>query len=246
VDCSAAWSLLESERPIDAGALDRANRHLEGCAACQARLAREALAPGQVERFCAPPTLAARVGAALDGADRAAPLVERRTAWRRLAALAAAFLVGAVLAAGYATRLTRPEPGDRLAEQAVSGHIGAQLAGRAVQIASSDQHTVKPWFAGRLDLSPPVRDLAGEGFPLVGARLDYLARRPAAVLVYRHRLHGIDLFVQPASGLGPPAGARSDRGYNVLSWSSGGFDFLAVSDLNTADLGRFRDLIAPR
>jgi len=244
MDCNQAWALIDSERPVDAAALERAGRHIERCQECRARLDRDALSPGSLERHRAPPALAARIGAALDGAARAAPLVERRTAARRLAALAASFLIGAVLAGAYATRIAVPDPELRLAEEAISDHVRARLAERPMQVASSDQHTVKPWFAGRLDLSPPVKDLARDGFPLEGARIDYLARRPVAALVYRHRQHGIDLFVRPADGVADRSPvASSDRGYNVLMWTAGGFGYVAVSDVNAADLARFQALV---
>src|SRR5262245_27193371 len=135
MECSGAWVALE--RPVDAALLERAGRHVERCAACQARLERDAMPAGMAERFRAPPELAARIGAGLDGAARAAVVAARRGFARRLAALAAAFLIGAVLAGGYATRLA--QPGEELAAHAVSAHIGAQLAGRRLQVASSDQ-----------------------------------------------------------------------------------------------------------
>jgi anti-sigma factor RsiW len=245
VECEAAWSALESERPVDAALLERAGRHVERCRACQARLDAGALPPGSLERHRAPAALAARIGAALDGAGRGAAVAERRGLWRRLAAPAAAFLVGVVLAGAYATRLAAPDAEARLIEEAVSAHVRVRLAGQPMQVASSDRHTVKPWFAGRLDLSPPVQDLTAEGFPLQGARVDYLARRPAAALVYRHRQHSIDLFVLPVSGASTRSPtAQAERGFNTLTWTAGDFRFVAVSDLNAQDLAQFQALLA--
>jgi anti-sigma factor RsiW len=241
VDCNAAWTVLESDRPVDAAALERASRHVERCPSCRARIERDALLAGQLERFRAPPELAVRIDAALDGVAHGAAVAERRTAWRRVAALAASFLIGAVLAGGYAMRLRGPDAQRDVITQAVSAHIGAQMGDRLTQVASADQHTVKPWFAGRLDIAPPVRDLSAHGFVLQGARLDYLDRRPIGVVVYQHRRHAIDVFVRPAAGSGSAA-VRADRGYNTVSWASDSFEFIAVSDLNAGDLARFQAL----
>ena len=245
MECNDAWAAIESETPVDAQLLERAGRHLERCDACRAKLDSDAVSAGQLERFRAPPELVARIGAALDGAARVAPAIERRGMLRRIAALAAAFLIGAVLAGTYATRMVRPDPSERLVEEAISDHVRARLTGGAMQVASSDQHTVKPWFTGKLDLSPPVKDLGAEGFPLVGGRLDYLGWRPVAALVYHRRQHAIDLFVRPADGA-PDAAPQlhSERGYNVVNWTAGGFGFIAVSDVSADDLLQFQRLTA--
>jgi anti-sigma factor RsiW len=240
MDCNAAWAAFESDRPVEAGLLERAGRHVEHCTACQAKLDRNALPAGTLERHRAPSGLAARVGAALDGVSRGAAVAERKTAWRRFGALAASLLIGAVLGAGVATRLQGPGAQHDVIEQAVSGHVGAQLGNRLTQVASSEQHTVRPWFAGRIDLAPPVRDLSADGFVLQGGRLDYLERRPVAVVVYLLRKHNIDVFVRPTTDTDRAARVSSDRGYNTVSWTSGGFAFVAVSDLNAKDLTRFQ------
>jgi len=245
VECESAWAALETERPIDAAQIERAGRHIERCRDCQARLERAALAPGDLDRHRAPAALAARVGAALDGASQGAAIVQRRQLGRRLGALAAAFLIGALLAGAYATRLAGPDAELQLVEEAVSEHVRVRLSGQPVQVASADRHTVKPWFAGRIDFSPPVRELAAEGFSLEGARIDYLDRRPVAALVYRHRQHAIDLFVLPAPAEAARAPvAQAERGYNTLAWTTGGFRFVAVSDVNARDLARFQALLS--
>jgi anti-sigma factor RsiW len=122
--------------------------------------------------------------------------------------------------------------------EAVAAHVQATLSQHLIEVASSDQHTVKPWFSARLDYSPPVQDLASEGFALLGGRLETLHGERVATLVYRHRLHMIDVFVRPL----PAAAAkepRSLRGFNVAHASGGGMDFLAVSDVNADVLGAF-------
>jgi anti-sigma factor RsiW len=132
-----------------------------------------------------------------------------------------------------------------VAEEFLSAHQRA-LIGRSVDVVSSDQHTVKPWFNGRLPFSPPVTDLRAEGFPLEGGRVDYAGERPIAALVYSRRLHRIDVFVSPSAGRkAPPAHFERD-GFNELSWEKDHFLFTAVSDLNAAELAAFADLLQTR
>lgn len=123
----------------------------------------------------------------------------------------------------------------------LDGHLRALQPGHLLDVVSTDRHTVKPWFDGRLDYAPPVRDFAAAGFPLKGGRLDYLGQRPVAALVYGRDRHLIDVYVYPG---GQPEGQSVLRGYNTVAWSQGGMAFWAVSDLNAADLARFRRLWA--
>ncbi len=113
-------------------------------------------------------------------------------------------------------------------------------------VRSTDQHTVKPWFLGKVDFSPPVEDLSAKGFPLVGGRLDYVAGKPVAALVYQRRQHTINLFVWPAVEPGGPFAARSIRGFQVRRWIRNGMSFWAVSDLNEAELGEFELALVER
>ena len=131
---------------------------------------------------------------------------------------------------------------NQIAEQVVSSHVRALLTGHTADVASTDRHTVKPWFNGRIDFSPPVNDLAPQGFPLTGGRTDYVDHRPVATLVYQRRKHIIDLFIWPSTQTN--AGMkRSSNGYNVLLWSSGGMSYAAVSDLNAIELDQFKNLL---
>jgi anti-sigma factor RsiW len=157
---------------------------------------------------------------------------------RRLLRPAAPFGAGFALAACLALLLVLPRGGD-LPDAVVAGHIRALQPGHLMDVVSTDQHTVKPWFDGRLDFAPPVKDLKAEGFPLAGGRLDYLAGRPVAALVYRRSQHLIDLFVWPESGIDHGPAEESRNGYNVLRWNQDGMAFYAVSDLNPQELSDF-------
>jgi anti-sigma factor RsiW len=130
-----------------------------------------------------------------------------------------------------------------LARDVLAAHVRALMQDNAVQIASLDTHTVKPWFAGRLEFAPAVKDLSAEGFALAGGRLDYVGGRRVAALVYRRRLHQVSVFVWPADGDAvTPSAARLD-GYNLVSWQRGGMTFWAVSDLNEGELRELQSLL---
>jgi anti-sigma factor RsiW len=187
----------------------------------------------------APDRLARQIRARAEERNAAAP---RKAAsgwwhWSGSAALVAATALVTWIAA---PQLQRP-PTELVAEEVISSHARATLTGRVADVASSERHTVKPWLSSKLDFSPPVTDLAAEGFPLVGGRLDYLDRRPVAVLVYQRRKHVIDLFVWPDSEERSLATslALSSRGYQVVHWTDRGMTFWAISDLNAAELKTF-------
>ncbi len=135
---------------------------------------------------------------------------------------------------------------ERIVEQVIAGHARSVLTNHLVEVASSDQHTVKPWLSSKLDFSPPTADLTAAGYPLVGARLDYVNSRPVAALVYHHRQHVINLFVWPDDKAGAAIAPRpsSKQGYNLLHWDNAGMTFWAISDLNPADIKTFADTYA--
>jgi anti-sigma factor RsiW len=149
----------------------------------------------------------------------------------------ASFGVGAALAAGIALFVLAPAQ-QGLLDDVVASHVRALQPGHLEDVVSTDQHTVKPWFDGRIDFAPPVKDLAAQQFPLLGGRLDYLNDRPVAALVYGSDKHIIDLYVWPGGGQPMPRTA-SRNGYNTVHWSENGMDFWAVSDLEAGKLSDF-------
>jgi anti-sigma factor RsiW len=162
-------------------------------------------------------------------------------AWLRPAAFAGLAAVGALAALLVFNTFSSS---NRLVQEVASAHIRSLMPGHLMDVASTDQHTVKPWFAGKLDFSPPVTDFADHGFPLVGGRLDYLAGRPVAAMVYQRQKHIINLFVWPAPGPGAASETTStDNGYNLVRWRQNGMDCWAVSDLNRAELRDFAALV---
>lgn len=249
-DCGKLLLLqAELDGELDAAQAAALAEHRASCPECKRNAAtlaaaRQALrgatyhrADPQLLRAVASRLDASGVGAGGVGAGGVGPRRPPRARLVPLQALAG-FGVGAALAAAVILAFL---PGSRsgLTGALVDDHIRALQPGHLLDVISTNQHTVKPWFDGRLDFAPPVKDLAAAGFPLVGGRLDYLRRRSVAVLVYSHGKHVIELFVWPQSaGTGEPARAARD-GYNVIHWTAAGMSFSAVSDLEAAGLEDF-------
>ena len=165
-----------------------------------------------------------------------------RIPWRWMIP-AVSFAVLAIVAWSVFALLGRPSTSDLMAQEIVSGHVRSLMEKHLTDVPSSDQHTVKPWFDGRLDFSPPVRDFASAGFTLIGGRLDYIGHRPVAALVYQHRQHYINVFVWPSTGASDASGSALVRqGYNLIHWTNSGMNYWAISDLNLAELQQYVQL----
>jgi anti-sigma factor RsiW len=235
--------LLDGE--LDAKDAREAEHHIESCEECrQWRTETDALGHyirHDATRYSAPGNLAARIGATLDAEDHRPAYdrsIRRRSFWFGAAGGAGI----SALAACLALFMMLPPSGGTLTEAVTDAHIRALMSGHVIEVASSNHHTVKPWFAGRVPVSPPVTDFARDGFALVGGRTDTIAGSQAAVVVYRHGAHGIDLFVWEDLGSGlPPAGIS--HGYRAEFWKNGDLDFAAVSDMESSELEKFVQLV---
>ena len=236
------------DEELAAGDARTLEAHLAQCTTCtrarEERLALRAAIKARLPAFQAPDGLRDRVRGALRAASPA-PGAQRwaaRNLWPPLA-LAASF---AVVALGSWQLALRRAAGETLAQAVLESHVRSLMspAGHLTDVPSSDQHTVKPWFNGRLDFSPPVSDFSGRGYPLVGGRLDYVAGRPVAALVYGRRQHLINVFVWPTSGgssAGPATMAR--QGYHLLHWTTADYVYWVVSDLGLPELRDFVSLL---
>lgn len=256
MDCQQARALLHAEldEELDSASQAELGRHLASCAACaQAREANMAL-HGLIQRsdlrYRPAPGLEGRIVAAIRPANGPARSARRWTPvpaspWVRRAFAALAATAALVLASWVGFDVGHRSQAPPLADEIVDSHIRSLMPGHLTDEASSEHHTVKPWFAGRLDFSPPVPDLSDRGFTLVGGRLDYLGGRPVAALVYRRRQHVINLYVWPV-GVAAPVLSGSRRGYNFVRGTSGQNEMWAVSDLNAAELAQFLDQVEQR
>ena len=160
--------------------------------------------------------------------------------WNR-SALAAAIALAAIVASSFLPRLRQPGADQFLATQLIASHVRSLMADHLTDVASSDQHTVKPWLDVKLDFAAPVVDLSGDGFPLIGGRLDYLDNHSVAALVYQKRKHFINLFIWPTTPKDSSAQTMVEReGYHLVHWADGDFTYWAVSDVNIIDLETFK------
>jgi anti-sigma factor RsiW len=219
--------------------------HLAECAACNhayqsQQVLRQALSAGPLY-YRAPAGLHKRVMTTVRQENRStAP----RSLPRSWLGVAAALVLIAVIGWGLTRNQALSTQRDLVADEVLSSSMRSLIAGPLIDIQSSDQHTVKPWFAGKLDFSPSVPDFAGQGFPLAGGRLDYVDNRPVAALVYRHQQHVINLYTWPTPGSTNPSVQEQKRqGYQLFGWTQDGMTCWAVSDMDAGELRQFVQLM---
>jgi anti-sigma factor RsiW len=244
--CAQCRDLLDAyiDGELPAAEEDAVREHIASCAECareHAALAATSRRIGEtLVKYQAPDVLKARIRVALSQPDALAPgasappsITTRRLALGGLGiAIASSILTFAVVRS--------VAPNHSLTDEIISSHIRALMPGHLTDVASTNQHNVKPWFNGRVDLSPPVPNLDSLGFPLIGGRLDYVQGRAVPVVVYGRRQHLIDVYVRPAtSERGAETSASARNGYNVVAWNANGMSLEAVSDLNRPELEQF-------
>jgi anti-sigma factor (TIGR02949 family) len=251
VDCTESQSLMAAyiDDELDASSAARFAAHLAGCPACADAhghmLALRRTLRTHASRYTAPAQLRQSIIAALPRPEvrtQKRPKQANRWPW-------AWINFGVATACGLALTLTLQQAGPSATEleeqEIVASHARSLMADHLADVASTDQHTVKPWFAGKLDYAPTVYDFAQQGFPLVGGRLDYVRQRTVAALAYRHRLHVVNLFVWPDKSHAdttPQTGSR--QGYHLIHWNQAGMCYWMISDMNAQDLNEFRGLLA--
>src|SRR3974390_1830315 len=235
MNCDEASMLLHAliDGELDAGHARELEIHISTCAGCAARLRefhelRKMMTPAGL-RLSAPASLRASIESKLPKAI--ADASSRR-------AVIKGFAVGATMSAlaasGLLVMVMRTDDQKRILGEVVSAHLGSLQAEHLTDVQSTDQHTVKPWFNGRIDVAPPVVDLTAQGFTLIGGRMDYIDHRPVGALVYKRRKHLNNLCVMQASDadrLSPKV--ETVQGFNIRRWFAGGLEFWAVSDINS-------------
>jgi anti-sigma factor RsiW len=239
MNCSESEVLIHAliDGELDAGHAREVEDHIAGCPGCAAQVKayREMsrTIAGADLRYAAPPMLRRRIEAALPQAR-----VPSRRAVLRGFAMGSA--VSAIAATGLVAIVLRGDDETRIQSEVISAHLRSLQAGHLTDVLSTDQHTVKPWFNGKLDVAPPVVDLTAQGFTLIGGRLDYVDARPIGAIVYRRRAHVINLFVaQTASMDRHAAKIEALQGFNIRRWSERGLNYWAVSDLAADELAEF-------
>src|SRR6266516_2048179 len=266
--CEEAIKLMDGylDGELDLMTSQKIEQHLRACRKCeQAYEAHTALAHAisrAAPYYKAPTELRQRIESSLRDAvgirgsrsaareNRAlltSPRAERRLLlpeipWNWLA-LAAAIILAAIIASSFLPRLRTHASDQFLATQLIASHVRSLMADHLTDVASSDQHTVKPWLDTKLDFAPPVIDLSSEGFPLIGGRLDYLDNHLVAALIYQRRTHFINLFIWPTKpGASETTKTMTRQGYRLLHWVDPDFNYWAVSDVNDSELQTFKQL----
>jgi len=248
MNCQEIKNLLHaySDGELDAAGCLEVERHIQTCPGCKQALENLSVLKSAIAtaapRFKAPTNLRHGIlAAARQAAATEQPRATRPWQWNTLnagLAMAASVMVGFFIALQMNPRENKALPIGELA----SAHVRSLLATHLMDVVSTDQHTVKPWFDGKLDFAPPVNDLAAKGYPLAGGRLDYIGGRTVAALVYKKEKHFINLFIWPSSGSQGTWRRISVNGYNLINWNTPDMTFWAVSDMNPGDLQEFAEM----
>jgi anti-sigma factor RsiW len=251
LSCQTAQDLIHGylDRELDLGRSLEVEQHMQECQVCASAFRnqialRSALKDSSLY-YSAPRRLEKRIRSSLRREARS-EISPRGFVWGWLpmgAALAFVLLMAFVV--WRSVPGLRPSADEVLAQEIVSNHVRSlQLESHRTDVISSDQHTVKPWFDGKLDFAPPVKDFSSQGFPLIGGRLDYLNNRAVAALIYQRQKHYINLYIWPAEQSNSTGEVSTKRqGYNLLHWSNSGMNYWAISDLNTVELHEFSRLV---
>jgi anti-sigma factor RsiW len=248
VDCKETQELLSSyfDHELDLMPSLQVEKHLDQCVVCSDKLKTDHALSNLVRDpslyYSAPVTLENKIRASLRKTESHEQKSSGRS-WQWLAyaaSIAVVFLLGWILGRSQLPNSTN----ELLSQEILASHVRSLMPGHLTDVLSSDQHTVKPWFNGKLDFSPPVRDFATQGFPLVGGRLDYVNHKAVSALVYTHNKHVINVYLWPALNMASmEPRSRTLQGYHMIEWTSSGMTHYVVSDLNEAELHDFVKLL---
>ena len=246
MSCGDCRPMLEAliDEELGPEEAERVRAHVATCVECARTLESQKdlsrLLRDNLVHYEAPDVLKARIRGALSQTAESSESVRTPALRGRWIRLAAAGLAIAVASSGTTFLAMRGATSERsLASEVLASHVRSLMPGHVVDVASNDQHNVKPWFNGRLALSPPVPRIDSLNFRLIGGRLDYLSGHPAAVVVYARRQHVINVYAWPQPGADTRESSRSSQGYNIVTWRSGDVEFWVVSDLNGKELAEF-------
>jgi len=248
MDCVRASELLHGylDDELDVMHVEEIQAHLEACVPCREEHAQElklrSLLQARAPRYAAPPHLRSKIITAVRSTQRESRL--RRWFPMGWLQFGGSLAVTVLLTSAVTYYSVLSSNTGRVVDEVVATHVRSLVTNHLTDVESTDQHTVRPWFNGKVDFSPPVQDLAAQGFPLVGGRLDYVDGRPIAALLYRHRQHWISVFMWPEqSGKDSAPRAFSKRGYDITQWSAEGLCFYVVSDIARPELDQLVTLL---
>jgi anti-sigma factor RsiW len=244
MECNQAQLSAYLDDELDASSAANYAQHLLSCAACNRAYEEltqlRATLNDNLPRYSAPSHLRHRI---LSDLEALKPRTKKRQASRWFwINVGLSSVCSIAFAASMTLYLAMPTQAELINQEIVASHYRSLLASHLADVASSDHHTVKPWFTGKLDYAPVVIDFVGDGFPLLGGRLDYINKRTVAALAYRHNKHLINVFIWPESS-GKSSSITSIQGFNVLQWNDAGMSYHAVSDMNAQELENLRQLI---